>query len=508
MVLDADAADADRPREWGRSVTGRLPGPDAPGRLHPLSLVAGPIRILGRWAVPLVVALALGLRGGGVGGFGFIVVALAFAVGSQFIEFLRLRWWVDGDAVELRTGFLQVEQRSLPLHRIHNVDVVEPFVARIVGLAEVRIESAASGDTDITLRYIPAADAFAIRDELVGRAAPSGTVEADEPQGRVLVETPLSELLVAGGTANRIGALAAASAAVVGVLFEAGIDPEDVLEEAAGLVPFGATIGIVFVVGIIVVGWVVSIAESVLRYAHFTLTLDGDEARRSHGLLTRSSGRIPLLRVQAVRVEQALLRRWLGRATIVADTAGSPVAGTQSGTGVVAPIVGVDRVPELVSIVLRRPGTDAEGLAPVSRLAIRRGFVRAMVPAGLVGAALAVWLSPWWLVAAVAWSGPGWLWARRRWEALGYRVGDDLAVVRSGVFTRRTWFIPTTKIQSVAVVRTPFQRRLGLASLRIDSAATADGVVTVTDLEQATAEALAERLADRSSATAFTPDGV
>ena len=49
----------------------------------------------------------------------------------------------------------------------------------------------------------------------------------------------------------------------------------------------------------------------------------------------------------------------------------------------------------------------------------------------------------------------------------------------AGVLTRRTWFIPTDKVQSVAVVRTVFQRRLGLGSLRIDSAATADGVITV-----------------------------
>lgn len=487
-----------------------LPGPDDPGRLHPLSLVAGPIRILGGWALPLLVALVLGLQSeDGVRGVTFLVIALGLAVGRQLVELLRLRWWVAGDAVELRTGLLTVERRSLPLDRIHNVDVVEPLVARLVGLAEVRIESAASGVTDIRLRYVPVAEALAVRDRLVERARDDGGApEVPEDPGRVLVETRLSELLVAGMTSNRIGALAATAGAVAGVLFEAGVDPEDVIEGTIGLAPLGVSLGALLVLGAVVVGWAVSIAESVLRYAGFTLVLDGDEARRSHGLLTRSSGRIPLPRVQTVRVEQPILRRWLGRATILADTAGSLTAGTSSGTGVVAPIVDEGRVPELVSTVLRRPGTDAEGLEPVSRLAIRRGFVRAMVPVALIAASAAALLSPWWAVAGVAGAAPAWLWARRRWEAIGYRLDADLAVVRSGVVTRRVWYIPTAKVQSVAVTRTPFQRRLGLASLRIDSAATADGVVKVVDLTEGTARALAERLAERSMASALAVDGV
>jgi putative membrane protein len=472
--------------------------------------VAGPIRILGGWAVPLLVALVLGLRSeDGFRGITFLVIALGLAVGRQLVEFLRLRWWVAGDAVELRTGLLTVERRSLPFDRIHNVDVLEPPVARLVGLAEVRIESAASGATDIRLRYIPAAEAIAVRDRLVERTSDGGDPgEAPHLPGRVLVETQLPELLVAGVTSNRIGALAAAAGAIGGVLLEAGVDPEDVIEGTAGLVPLGMSVGILLVAAALLVGWAVSIAESVLRFAGFTLVLDGDEARRSHGLLTRSSGRIPLPRVQTVRVEQPLLRRWLRRATILADTAGSLVAGTSSGTGVVAPIVDESRVPELVSTVLQRPGTGVEVLEPVSRLAIRRGFVRAMVPVTLLTVVAATLLSPGWATAGVVGTALAWLWARRRWEAIGYRIEADLAVVRSGVFTRRVWFIPTSKVQSVATTRTPFQRRLGLASLRIDSAATADGVVTVIDLADGTARALAEILADRSTATALAVDGV
>lgn len=488
-----------------------LPGPDDPGRLHPLTLVAGPIRQLGGWIVPLIIALILGTRSeGAFGGFGFLVLILAGTVASQVIQFLRLRWWVDHDAFHLRTGLLQVENRTVPLDRIHNVDVTEPIFARLLGMAEVRIESAGSSAADVNLRYVAADQALTIRDGLRGLAGAAAPTESEEatPEDRILVHTPTSELLVAGATNNRIGALAVAAAAVVGVLFEAGVDPEALFDVAGDLVRPGVWLVVIVIVAAIVVGWLVSIAESVLRFHDFTLTLHEDEARRTHGLLSRSSGRIPLARVQTVRVEQPFLRRWLHRSTIVADTAGSVSAGISAGTGTVSPIEPDGRVPELVSTMLRRPGTDATGLHPVSRLAIRRAFVRAIVPIVLLAAVPAILFSPWWALVAAGLAIPAWFWARARWAAIGHRLDEDLLVVRSGVFTRRTWFVPTAKVQAVGVRRTPFQRRLGLADLRVESAASADGTVVVIDLELDTAHALAERLSDRSSATAFVSDGV
>ncbi len=53
---------------------------------------------------------------------------------------------------------------------------------------------------------------------------------------------------------------------------------------------------------------------------------------------------------------------------------------------------------------------------------------------------------------------------------LGYYVGEDHLVVRRGFWRRRTTVIPYYRIQTVSTRRSIFQRRLGLASLVIDTA--------------------------------------
>lgn len=51
-----------------------------------------------------------------------------------------------------------------------------------------------------------------------------------------------------------------------------------------------------------------------------------------------------------------------------------------------------------------------------------------------------------------------------------YRLAAGLLHVQRGVFKRTAWIVPVARIQVVTVRRTWFQRRLGLASLLIDTA--------------------------------------
>jgi putative membrane protein len=158
--------------------------------------------------------------------------------------------------------------------------------------------------------------------------------------------------------------------------------------------------------------------------------------------------------------------------------------------------------------MLRRPGTDAEHLASVSRLAVRRGFVHAWVPAAMATVAVGWWWSWWWLAAAILWLPVALIWAKARWVALGYRLDADLFVARSGVLTRRTWFVPTAKVQAVGLRTSPFQRRLGLADLLVETAAVSSGTIVVTDLEAGVARDLAELLTERSANALGAVDGV
>ena len=82
---------------------------------------------------------------------------------------------------------------------------------------------------------------------------------------------------------------------------------------------------------------------------------------------------------------------------------------------------------------------------------------------------------------------------------MGYDDRPNLLATRYGVFSRRSLYVPTEKIQSIAVRQSPLQRRLGIASLIVNTAASGPGSFgTVFDLPVKTATELARTLEQRS----------
>ncbi|HUC04592.1 MAG TPA: PH domain-containing protein, partial [Acidimicrobiales bacterium] len=124
-------------------------------RLHPLS----PIARIGRVVPVLVIALIVPLSGNnGTGDSSFVFAYVTFfavlSVVFGLIHWLVTRWRLDGDALRIETGLVRRDSRRLPLARIQSVDIVRPFLARILALSELRVRLAGSGSADGRLAYL------------------------------------------------------------------------------------------------------------------------------------------------------------------------------------------------------------------------------------------------------------------------------------------------------------------------------------------------------------------
>jgi putative membrane protein len=113
----------------------------------------------------------------GVAGAALLLSFLGAIV--AFSGFVLVR---DGDRLRIRRGLLQRRAASIPLARVHAVDVVEGVLRRPFGLASLRVETAgyrsepAAAQTLVPL--LPAADARALLEEFVpGLAARTGPLE-------------------------------------------------------------------------------------------------------------------------------------------------------------------------------------------------------------------------------------------------------------------------------------------------------------------------------------------
>jgi membrane protein YdbS with pleckstrin-like domain len=83
----------------------------------------------------------------------------------------------------------------------------------------------------------------------------------------------------------------------------------------------------------------------------------------------------------------------------------------------------------------------------------------------------------------------------RRVRAIGYRLRDDDLLVRRGIMFQRFAAVPYGRMQLVDINRGPLARALGVAELKLVTAAAASNIV-VPGLPMATAEQLRDRLVE------------
>ena len=111
-----------------------------------------------------------------LGAFGVIVV---LAVAWAFVSWRVTRYAVTDEAVHLRQGIVFRQQRQARLDRLQAIDVVQPLLARFVGLSELRLEVAGGSGSRVSLAFLRESEADALRAELLALAAglrrPGGT---------------------------------------------------------------------------------------------------------------------------------------------------------------------------------------------------------------------------------------------------------------------------------------------------------------------------------------------
>ncbi len=117
------------------------------------------------------------------------------------------------------------------------------------------------------------------------------------------------------------------------------------------------------------------------------------------------------------------------------------------------------------------------GLDPRLRFAWTLTAVAVAAAAGVAATVIAVLADgPVWLAAGLAALGAaaavaGAVGARLAWAHYSYRAGPEALEIRHGVIVRTVSAVPYRRIQQIDVRRGPIERRLGLATLVLRSAA-------------------------------------
>lgn len=420
-------------------------------RLHPAAVGVWSLGQIGGlvllWVIgPLTAAAALV--------FGILLLA------ASVVRYLRFRWWIADGALVIEQGLVQRQRRVIPLERIQGVDLVRTLRHRLLGVVEVRAEAVGGSETEGRLDALSPSTAQHVR-ELLLQAAPASGDEPREAPSEVLARVPPGQLVVAGLTGGRVGVMAA----LLG--FAQQLFPEDLvrwLERLPGLIGVRGLLGVVVLV--LVVAFVLSVVATVVTQWGFTLVAEESALRVRRGLLEQRAETMPLRRIQSVRVEENLVRRLFGLATVKVDVAGRTGGDDRRESGLLLPLGRRATAFALAARILDRPELAHVELEAAPAGARDRRLTRAaLFTAAVVGLSAALWWPAGLLAVLVA--VPAVAAALSAYRSLGHARAGDLTVVRYGLLVRRTAFVPDSRVHSLALVASPFQRRRGLATLEV-----------------------------------------
>lgn len=353
-----------------------------------------------------------------------------------FLSWYFTRYQVTDDQVRINSGFIFRKQRQARIDRVQAIDVVQPLLARIFGLAELKFEVADAGRSAMKLSFLKMDEAKRLRAAILARASgiavdpqqPGDVTEAPEQQ--VLALTPgriAGATLLSGIT---VGAL------VVGVVLASTVTWLRSWAALAGLIPM--------ILGVAAAYW-----KSFSTDFNFRIALSPDGVRLHYGMLETRAQTIPPGRVQAVGITQNPLWRLTGWYRMQVNVAG----------------YGTDRRDRGGRTVLLPAGTAAEVLTVLGLVFPDPGVEKPVdvFSAGFKGSG----------------DGSGFIHSPRRarlidpfaWRRNAYRATETALLCRRGVFFRSLEVVPHERTQSLSLFQGPLMRRLGLVDFELHSTA-------------------------------------
>ncbi|MFV0134495.1 PH domain-containing protein [Streptomyces sp. HMX87] len=364
-----------------------------------------------------------------------------------------LTWWFTHFAVteselRIRTGLLFRRTAHIRLERVQAIDVTQPLLARVAGVAKLKLDVIGTAKKD-ELAFLGADEARALRAELLARAAgfaPETAHEVGEAPATRLLRVPPGVLAVSLLLTGATWGTLAGAVVVPTVLWVVTHNPWTVLATA---VPLLGAAG----------------ASSVGRFVgeyDWTVAESPDGLRIDHGLLDRAHETVPPGRVQTVRIVEPLLWRRRGWVRVELDVAGS---------------------------------TNSL-LLPVAPRGIAESVVARVLPGVTVPPRSALSLPP----RRAARCTPLW------WRGYGFAVTDAVFAAGYGLFKRRLALVPHAKVQSVRLEHGPWQRAVGVADVHVDTGANKTVTARQRDLGEATELLRAQAERSRTGRRDARPD--
>lgn len=492
-------------------------------RLSPLSMIYQSIRQIPGLALTFYFAIS----GGSGENWLYIVIALIyglFVFPITLLNFYYFKYLLTPKELVIHSGILSKKQRNISLERIQNVNITQNFIQRLFGISKVQIETAGDINAEGILDSVKTDRANEIKqiikeyqskfeeknnynfkninsdinenetsevfssETIIGEEEtgqfnqlnkfsdrPENQSDTEQSSEKELIQMKVKDLVIYGFLRFRpILFLLFAWIYSIGQQFMPA-DIHQMMEDFIyDIETFSNSLDwfllSIYFIGFFIIAftlsWLLDVLLTINQWWDFRLSIEKNKLYTNHGLLNKRNGTIPLNKLQMLVIFSNVIRQKFGYWGLMLETAGlSALDNKRPETAV--PFAKYDKVIELSKGILNFEFPF--NFEIVSRKTIRRAFFRYLILLAIVTTtAYLMGLAYYWFLILIPLLYFG---AVLRWQHRGWQIQNDKIIIKQGFFSRRIKIVPINKIQTINVRRTFFQRRLQLATLHIDTAA-------------------------------------
>jgi putative membrane protein len=461
-------------------------------RLHWATLPISALGLLRAAIIPLAVVIFSRRNSESMGSAAAAGIATAIGLLVALWRYYGLRFFVNGIELVVERGLIGREVRTIRLEQIQDLRVKQGVMHRLLGVADVEIETAGGKGAEQKLSALSLKDIEELRGQIesarsrqtVGQVATSTAPEMSAPV-QVLHQVSLRELVVAGLTSNSI----LSGLAVLGMAWGLLNDfiPERQIFNAIrdGIISAKTQLGavseaswittavlvVIVATGLLLIALTFSVAGTISRYFNYRITHSPRGLVREGGLLTRHSSTLAVDRVQTMSFSVGILRRPLGRMAVYVTTAASKADEDQNKQDMLLPIARCEQAPAIAGLILPSIArATVDSLRRVARVQVSRGTKKSIIFFVIVSTALVVFYQSAWPLLLLTMLPLSYAMHLRSWKVSGFKLVDGIWHMRQGLIGWTYRLIPASNTQVVVLRQSPFDRRYGVASIYIDCA--------------------------------------
>jgi putative membrane protein len=461
-------------------------------RLHPFTLLYRLVVALPNAALPIIFVL----YSGSTGEWAYIFISLFlgfFILPGILLNYFYFDYTITEQEVVIRSGVLSKKERHIKIDRIQNVTITQNFLHKLMRIAKVQLETAGDATTEGNLDSVSIADSERIREiirnhqheksstTIVNEEGEQVEVKQIEEDENVIFSMSLWDTIKYGAVRFRPIVLVASAwifsmfsqlnpnwTEELEVILESGYKEYIKQLDIFSMILY-AIAGVLLV---LLFSWILDILLTVNTYHKFKLVSEKGKLLTSQGLFSSQKGAIPLKKLQMMVIKSNPITRKLNFYRLDLQTAGFGGGdGTKAKSETAIPFAKFSQVKEIINKI--RAVELPEVFTKVSPKSIRRAVVKYLVFSIPFGIALYFTFDSFWilliLLPIIGFA------AYIRYQYRGYHVENNQIIVKQGFWFQKISIIPIEKIQTLHKRSSYFQRRLGLATVEIDTAATVYG---------------------------------